>query len=42
MAHRAILEAFGFMFIIFAACIVGGIIQEAVFAWHDRRKGEAQ
>lgn len=39
MARRAIHEAIGFMFIIFAACIVGGIIQEAVFAWHERRKG---
>lgn len=47
MARRAILEALGFMFIIFTACVVGGIIfcivgsiiHGAVFAWHERRKG---
>ena len=47
MALKALFESLGFIVIVIAACIVGGIIfcivgsiiHGAVFAWHERRNG---
>lgn len=45
MALKALFESLVFIVIVFAACVVGGIIfcivgsiiRGAVFAWHERR-----
>lgn len=47
---KALFESLGFIGIVIAACIVGGIIfcivgsiiHRAVFAWHERRNGRSR